>query len=179
MANIDKAKRICLKGSKEGNKICDAIKLYFGWESNQNFQQANQIFEEIISTDVFIEKQDTNIAFFYLAQSYRYGDGVEKEFNKAIEYYKQAILLGNSMALNNLAFIYENGLENVKKNVPKIVKLYQKAVNLQNATSMNNLAIIFEFGAGEVERNFQKALELYEKAAMMGDKDAKRRLKMI
>ena len=43
-----------------------------------------------------------------------YGYGVKKDYNKAKEYFEKSAELGNSIALNNLGDLYENGNYNEK-----------------------------------------------------------------
>jgi len=69
---------------------------------------------------------------------YKNGEGVEKNFEKAVQCYKKAVALGHSDAMNNLGVMYENG-EGVERNVYKAYQLYKKAAQIGNDLAMSNL----------------------------------------
>ena len=50
-----------------------------------------------------------------LQKSKNGGDGIEKDIQKAIELYNRTIELNNPKAMNNLAFLYQNGPGKVEK----------------------------------------------------------------
>ena len=57
-------------------------------------------------------------AIFELAEMYRTGDGVERDVDKALNYYEQAAEYGNVKAAYTLSEIYRGG-HGVKKNLSK------------------------------------------------------------
>ena len=71
-----------------------------------------------------IESNHAN-AMNYLAYIYSNEEKV-KNIEKAIELYNKAIDLGNSAAMYNLAYLYENGY-GVIKDVGKAILLYQRS----------------------------------------------------
>ena len=71
-------------------------------------------------------------AQFNLAFCYKNGEGVEKDFSKAVYWYQKAAEAGESDAQNNLAFCYYNG-EGVEKDITKAVHWWQRAAEAGNS----------------------------------------------
>src|SRR5689334_13332528 len=74
-----------------------------------------------------------------LGGCYEYGIGVEKDEQKAVEWYQKAAELGNARAHYCLGCCYENGI-GVEKNERKAVEWYQKAAELGNGLALNHFA---------------------------------------
>ena len=102
------------------------------------------------------------------------GNGVTKDFKKAVSYYEKAVDLGSADAMNNLGFCYEEG-KGVDQNYGKALELYTKAAEKNHARAQYHIATFYEKGCG-VKKNWKTAKEWYEKAAANGDADAKKRL---
>ena len=62
-----------------------------------------------------------------LAICYEYGEGTEKNLEKALFWFQKAAENGEEIATNNLAICYENG-EETEKNLEKAFYWYQKVV---------------------------------------------------
>ena len=107
---------------------------------------------------------------FSLGLRYENGDGVPKDFGKAVELYQKAADQGHPDAQVNLGWLYENG-EGVPNDLRKAAELYQKAADQGNARAQNNLGWLYENGWG-VPKDLGKARELYQKAADQGNQSA-------
>ena len=178
--NESKAKRICLEGSKKGNKICQAMQFFFGWDKIRIINQSCEMFEETIKEDKVVEQKDIHISYYFVASFYHFGSAeFEKNINKAIEYYNIAKNFNNSMAMYSLAIIYQNGNGDVKKDIHKAIDLYNRAIQLGNSMAMFNLALVYQFGRPGIEKNIDIAKELYQKCANYGNEVAKRKLEQI
>ena len=98
-----------------------------------------------------------------LGINYMKGLGVQKNLNKATEWFHKAADKNNVYAMHSLGLIYSS------MNQPaKAVKWYEKAANLGHPPSMNNLANRYKNGDG-VPRNIKKAEEWTRKAAEKGN----------
>ncbi len=95
---------------------------------------------------------------------------VEKNQEKAFEYFEKAANENCHSALNNIAYCYANGL-GVEKDEKKAVEYYQKAANSNNGEAMHNLGFCYANGLG-VEKDEKKAIEYYQKAADFNNADA-------
>ena len=130
-----------------------------------------------------IDKKRRNKALCSIGHIYRYGEGVEQDYSKALEWYNKAANAGNSAAMNNIGYMYEfsEGVEqdytkalewyNKAVNAGNAAAWYNKAVNAGNAAAMNNIGRMYEFGKG-VEQDYTKSLEWYNKAANAGNATA-------
>ena len=107
---------------------------------------------------------------FSLGLQYENGDGVPKDFGKAVELYQKAADQGHLDAQVNLGWLYEMG-EGVPIDLRKAAKLYQKAADQGNARAQVNLGWLYENGWG-VPKDLGKARELYQKAADQGNQSA-------
>ena len=64
--------------------------------------------------------------------------GVVQDYIKAVEWYQKSAERGNSIAQNNLGYMYENG-QGVIQNYTKAIEWYQKAAKQGNTTAKKNL----------------------------------------
>ena len=72
---------------------------------------------------------------------YENGHGVARDLSKAVEYYKKASELGNSVAMCNLGYCYEKGI-GVEQDISQAIEFYQKSSALGNSRASKNLAML-------------------------------------
>jgi TPR repeat protein len=94
---------------------------------------------------------------------YRKGNGVGKDYEKAVYWYHKAAKQGFAGAQNNLAGMYEQGL-GVPMNKSEAAKLYLKAAEQYNAYAQHSIGRMYRDGEG-VPRNLEKAAKWITKAA--------------
>lgn len=101
-------------------------------------------------------------AEIYLGGMYRNGYYVEKDRNKAIDWFEKAAASDDKIAQNDLAWEYfaDNRYE-------EAAKYFQLSSDKKFSAATNNLAWLYEHGFG-VEKDVKKAEELYKKAAAQG-----------
>jgi len=102
------------------------------------------------------------------------GIGVDKNVQKAVELYQEAVKQKNVFAYVSLGLCYKKGI-GVEKNIPKAIELFQRAAEQKNAHGQYNLGLCYEKGIG-VKQDEQKAIELYEKAAEKGYNKAQNKI---
>lgn len=105
--------------------------------------------DEIKRLEELVKQGDAN-AMNTLGVMYYAGQGVSKDWNKALGLFRKAGDLGNTIAKKNFFKLYKKELE-----------IEIKSDN--SGIAMMNLGYLYEFGLG-VEKNLQKAKELYEMA---------------
>lgn len=98
----------------------------------------------------------------------------QKNYSRAVEYYKQACELNHPVAQNNLGVCYENGL-GVPQNNQKAVYWYQKSANQSYDRGLYNLSNCYFYGNG-VAQDRTKAAQLAKKAADQGFHEAQNRI---
>ncbi|CDG22958.1 putative Beta-lactamase [Xenorhabdus poinarii G6] len=130
--------------------ILPIITLLTSCVDNINYKNLNE--DELIRTAVKLDHEDEN-------------------YHEAFKYYLLAAEKGNAVALNNLGYLYEQGL-GVKQNYTKALDYYNKAIRSENPkTALHNLSRLYLDGLG-VEKNKEKALELLKKSADLGNNQA-------
>ena len=166
-----------------GDITADTQKALEWWKRGKEAGDALAGLEAVIEDD--IEKNRTELhslflnikklseegdvfAQYKLAKCYRYGYGIEKDPEKALDIYRKAAELGYADAQNTVGFLYQNGI-GAEKNGSEAVTWYQKAVDLGYAIAELNLGVCYERAIG-VEQDRKKAVELYKKSANKGYK---------
>ena len=130
-------------------------------------QDENLLQDHIVTFPFYEQTKNFNYSVNYLAFIYTIGNGVEQNYQKAIELYTQAIEKGNLSSMYNLAAMYHYG-NGVEQNYRKAIELYTQAIEKgKHLCSMCNLATMYHHGNG-VEQNYQKAIELYTLAIEKG-----------
>jgi len=69
---------------------------------------------------------------------YNNGDGVDKDINKAIYWFKKSVERGTSNAQYNLAIIYQYG-DGIDKDNDKAIYWYKKSAEQGNQNAQNKL----------------------------------------
>ena len=105
-----------------------------------------------------------------LANHYYTGEGVEKNEQGAVIWYRKAAEQGHAVAQFNLAYCYHNGI-GVEKNEREAVIWYKEAARQGLAVAQNTLANCYFNGVG-VEKNAQDAVIWYIRAAEQGYAEA-------
>lgn len=118
-----------------------------------------------------------------LGDVYYFGNGVERDYNKAFDIYEQAAMQGDMDAQYRLGDMYFNG-EGVEQNYEKAFEWYKKSAALGNLFAqdllrdtalMNSIGEKFYKGDGVVH-DYGKAFQWYEKAAVQGDTEAQNKV---
>ena len=118
--------------------------------------------------------KDINKQILKIAESFRKGNGVERDYSFAALLYDKAAKQGNPTAQCNLATLYYNGL-GVEKNVPLAATLYRTAANGGSSLAMYKLGKMY-FKGDFVAQNYNQAILLYQQAASLGNEQAKKAL---
>lgn len=101
-----------------------------------------------------------------LGVAFHNGDGVERDYQKAREWYLKAAEQNNMYALSNLGKLYKNAF-GVEKDLNKAFEYFLKAAELGHPSSMETVAMAYDYGNG-VTKNAFKAVQWYQKAANKG-----------
>lgn len=119
-----------------------------------------------------------------IGNNYYNGNGVEKNYNEMIRWYRYSASQNYGSGTYNLAWCYDNGY-GVKKSNKLAQKYYKKAFELSREPAEQGdvkhqfvLGLCYHFGLG-VEKSIWDAVEWYEKAAAQGHESAKKNLKSL
>jgi uncharacterized protein len=94
----------------------------------------------------------------------------EAKYQQAIQFYDQAIALGNASAMNSRAYMHEKGI-NGPVDYVKAIQLYDQAMELGDASAMSNRATMHRKGRGGAV-DCVKAIQLYDQAIALGHASA-------
>jgi len=150
-----------LKSQTTQHEILDKLETYVGGYNYELILQLNKIKNPIL----FTPKTPSEIN--YLGYMYSNGYGVEKDYNKAVEYYTISHNSGNIIASHNLGFMYLNGY-GVEKDYNKAIEYYTIAHNSDNIIATCDLGMMYLNGYG-VEKDYNKAIEYYTIAHNSGN----------
>ena len=71
------------------------------------------------------------------------GEGVDVNYNTALEWYEKGVQQGSANAMNNIGWLYANG-KGVTANDSLAIEWYNKAINAGSANAKDNLAVLLE-----------------------------------
>ena len=86
----------------------------------------------------------------WLADVYKYGEGVVQDYAEAVKWYRLAAQQGDASAQNNLGVMYDKG-KGVVQDYTEAVKWYRLAAQQGDASAQNNLGVMYDKGQGVVQ----------------------------
>ena len=128
----------------------------------------NKEYEELFDIIIQIFNNKMNLDNYDLSNSKIlnilgiYYEKVEKDYVQTIKYYRMAINLGNTDAMNNLACYYKK-----EKDYVQAIQYYQMASELDNTNAMCNLARYYN-----EKENYVQAIQYYQMAIKLGNSTA-------
>ena len=135
----------------------------------------NEIEEDDVEAASWLEKaaeKGSTSADFILGDMYAKGQGVPQDYDKAIELYKQSADGGDSLSMQRLGEIYENGSYGQKINLEETLKWYKLAAEndydgAQESVervlqAMYDLAWNYKNGENGAEKNEEEAIRYFE-----------------
>ena len=131
--DYEKAFKYLMKASEKVNEITSED------EQEEQEEQEDQKNEENTIAEIN----------FKLGILFLYGKGVERNPEKAIEYFEKAANLGSSNALNKLGFFFFRG-EILDLDPKKALQFFELAASKNNPSSFFALALMYENGTGKL-----------------------------
>jgi TPR repeat protein len=108
---------------------------------------------------------------YFLAESYRYGEGsLDKDHKRALELYQSAADRGNDWALLQVSRAYREGFGDLEVDEEKSLEFLKKAAEAGNSTAMVELADAYAEGDLGLAINEASAEDWYKKAKALGYK---------
>ena len=117
------------------------------------------------------EKKDPD-AVYALGWIYQTGQGVKIDYNRAADYYKKAIVLGNETAMVSLAaLIYSGKFEGDKEisNIKEAIELYKRAAAKGNGAALDALGLLALNKGVDGPANAKQAMDYFQKALDAGN----------
>ena len=113
-----------------------------------------------------------------IGEFYEKGEGVSRNYQKAMQWYKHADASGYyPAAMVDIGLLYQHGL-GVPRNYRMALNWYRLGVNARSARAMFYLGMLYDHGDG-VARNRATAVKWWRKAARAGSPAAKRLLEKL
>jgi len=153
-------------------------------EYEQNPNRARTIYELGRVYDKLAEYESANrlflkscnlgypIACYNLGINYRHGDGVIRDLNKTLFYFKKACFENISEPCNSIGYIYEN-----MKRYLVASKYYAKSCNLGNGMSCSNLGKLY-YSRKIAGSSDAKAMALFKLGCKLGNRESCRYVKI-
>jgi len=121
----------------------------------------------VSSDDLLAKATEGDAAAQYdLGWRYYFGEEVEQDYEKAVEWFTKAAEQGHTEAQTSLGVRYYFG-EGVEQDYGKAVYWFTKATEQGHAEAQTSLGWRYYFGEG-VEQDYEKAVEWFTKAAEQG-----------
>lgn len=154
-------------GLISGDRNLDMSFNYYLKAANKDHPKACWMVANIILK--YWKETDYNIVFKYLNRAIKLGSlaalntmgncylkglGVEKNINKAIEYYKEAAESGYVFSYNNLGLIYEK-----KKDFKTAIEYYKISADLEESWALNKMGEYYR-----IQKQLDKAYFYYNKS---------------
>jgi TPR repeat protein len=111
-------------------------------------------------------------AQYQLGNIYRNGNGVLKNLQTALEWYRKSAVLGNIQAILAVGDSYRNG-EGVSQNNAEALKWYEQAAEKGNADAQALAGGIYFDGGNGITQDKNKAAQYIEKASLAGSAKGK------
>lgn len=123
-------------------------------------------FRTVLSELIPMAESKDTFALSTLGFMYETGEGVDRDYEKAMKYYRQAADLGLDVAQLNTGRMFSNG-KGVTKNQDEAIKWYRMAADQGLSDAQFDLALALESG-GRIE-DLMEAIPLYQKSADQGN----------
>ena len=99
-----------------------------------------------------------------LGDAYYYGNDVDQDFGKALEWFKKSAAKGNADALFSVGYMYDYG-EGTEEDNPTALKWYTQAAQKGQLYAQYYLGFLYLYGDEGVGVNSKKGLEWMTKSA--------------
>lgn len=157
---------LCREAEEDLYKDSNHANEYF--QKAESLEFAPAIYWIATQKDTFsIEKLEhaTSLGYAYankrLADYYRKGEHVQRNFKESIKYYQRAAELGNSEAQTIIGEVYSKGMVEYPVSWIDAVYWFEKSAQQGNLNAIRHLFFCYLNGTG-IERNYDKAFSLID-----------------
>lgn len=146
--------------------LCLSVIAFAGALEEGNAALERKDYKKAHSLLLPLAEQGNAFAQFNIGVMYAQGLGLERNDQKAVNWYQRAAEQGEADAQTNLAHMLETG-RGIEKDYKKAMQWYLKAAAKRNAMAQHNIGSLYFNGYG-VSKDDKKAVEWYSKAAEQG-----------
>ncbi|EFC44586.1 predicted protein [Naegleria gruberi] len=135
---------------------------------NQVKELKNQVTETTLESTIIqhTANQENIVTQYNLGMKYIKGEGCEKSFEKAFEWFEKSANQGYNEAQYRLGLMYCFG-QGCNESFEKAFEWYEKSANQGHNEAQFRLGLMYYLGNG-CKQSFEKAFEWYEKSANQG-----------
>lgn len=119
-----------------------------------------------------VAEQGDPIAQYFLGQMYRKGEGVEKNLQNALNWYRKAAEQESRLAQYNLGWMYDEG-EGIERNLDQAISWYAKAARAGDQYAPFNIGALY-FSGRDLPRDTENALFWFEVALANGNESGRK-----
>ena len=125
-----------------------------------------------------VDQVQNVISLYNYAKCFYYGTGVEKDYKKALKYFKKSAKMGYIPACYKAAVMYLEG-QGAKESETKAVEYARLGSKLELQSNSSEylcttlMGVSYVLGSGKLKQNFKKAYRYFTEASKRGDPVAK------
>ena len=163
----EKAKKICIEASKNGDPLAEAMMIFKGWHLTiQNSIKALECCEELVKNKAH-ENKEESYCHLLMGLIHSSGKGIDKNIKKSKNSFEISAKKENCIAMYFLALLLIEENKDEKKNQESAIKWLEKSSQMGHILSYKKLAEIYlESG------NYIKAKNIFESLVQIQDLDA-------
>jgi TPR repeat protein len=105
-------------------------------------------------------------------------DSIPQDFNKARDFFEDAVKQDHPMAQYHLGWMYQHG-NGVPQDMNKAIKFFKQAAKKGYLGAKLKLGIIYSLGKGDIPRDMNKAVKYLKQVADQGAREAQFKLGII
>ncbi len=117
-------------------------------------------------------EQGDAIAQYFLGQMYRKGEGIEKNPEQALNWYRKSAEQENRLAQYNLGWMVDIG-EGIERDLDEAISWYARAARLGDKYAPFNIGALY-FNGRDLPRNPENALFWFEVALANGNENGRK-----
>lgn len=162
--NADKAEDILIKAAEKGNANAKLIlgRLYYNVKENSD--KAVEYYRKAAEQGIAIGQALFGFMYFN-------GEGVSKDYKKAIELLEKSAEQDCGYALYNLAVVFRDGLAEQTPDISKAIALFKKTGEQGYSKGYLELGKLYSDGES-IPKDEAKAADYYKKASELGNVNA-------
>ena len=159
--------RLFKKNAKQGHRqSCHQLGLIYAYGYASVKRDTDEALQWFTKARLCVP--DGELSCFIVGDMFQKGNGFEKDYESALQWYNYAILLGHIDSLYSVATLYEEGGFNIEQNRELAAKFYERAANEEsctlNAEACNMLGKMYKVGEG-VNLDYEKAFYWFKEAS--------------
>jgi tetratricopeptide (TPR) repeat protein len=149
-----------------------ALALLRGDSGQTDLDRGVALLREVLQND---DETMHHAAHFFLAYYYLGIFGGPSDAVAALGHFEEGGLRGNAESAYCAGLLLQNGMQNITPDIHRAMDNYARAADEDHPKALTNLALL----VAQEEEDFETAMDLLEEAAELGDKRAKKAMRLL